>query len=597
VRTEYGIPAIILVLVLVGAFLLRVSGNLYDMPYGFHPDEKQYLHNALRMMSEGAPRPVDFRNPPLYSYAILLSLYALFAGQYAIGHVAGIDEFVSRLPPQVRFGTARVLTALAGTGTGLLLCLIGRRFGGTRAGLVAAFLYSVAFVSVREAHFAVNDTAMVFLVTLAFLFALRWCDHGRGLDLLFGGLVAGLATATKYNGMVAILPLVAALAVGQHGRDRLSGPAGIREAGSRGLGLLIAAMIGFLLGNPYAALDGRAFLSGLTAQYGYRGMSWGGQTGIPVPLLVFETLSMELGWPLLLAVPVALWWCLARGGARSKAASLAFIPALGLVLYHSSQRLFFARFMLPCTPFIVLICAWGIVGCLDESRAFWTRRRFMLWALVAVLAALPFARSLKLTAILHQRDTRILATRYLERIAPAGSSVVREIEMYYTPPLDPGRYRLPTLSSDPSRYDPTAAPADYYVFSSFVTGRWRGISDAGTRVLKLALERRGFTRITFGPLRERAELPFEIEQVYLPYRRLFQYERPGPEITIYARPGMPLPSAGGLHEADPPGGVSSRRIRGGDRPYAGTPGRSGLVRSARPESRDAARPTLFAQSG
>jgi hypothetical protein len=81
----------------------------------------------------------------------------------------------------------------------------------------------------------------------------------------------------------------------------------------------------------------------------------------------------------------------------------------------------------------------------------------------------------------------------------------------------------------------------------------------------LRLQERGFARITLTPLRKQGELPFEIEQVYLPYRRLFQYERTGPEIAIYARPGMPLPPPGeALRRAGHPGAAGPGGTRRGD---------------------------------
>jgi len=201
--------------ILALAILLRASGNLYDMPYGFHPDEGKYLNRATRMMSEGTLNPRYFLNPPLYSYAILGSLYVLFGVQSAFGGVASRPDFIATLPPPVAFWIARGLSALAGATTCLLLFLIGRRFGGELAGLLAAGFYAVAFLSVRDAHFAVNDIPMVCLLTLAFLYAVRLLEGGRTRDLVIGGLVAGLAAATKYNGAIALLPLLLACVIGR----------------------------------------------------------------------------------------------------------------------------------------------------------------------------------------------------------------------------------------------------------------------------------------------------------------------------------------------------------------------------------------------
>jgi len=531
--------------ILVLAFLLRVAGNLYDMPDGFHPDEKQYLQKAKRMLSEGTLDPVTFINPPLYSYAIRASLYVLFGVQWAAGGVASRPDFIATLKPSLAFGIARGLTALAGTTICLLLFLIGRRFGGDLAGLLAACFYAVAFLSVRDAHFAVNDIPMVCLVTLAFLFAVRLLEGGRTRDLVIGGLVAGLAAATKYNGVIALLPLLVACVLGRPGREGAARPVRSAELAGQWMALVLMALAGFVLGNPYAVLDSPTFLSGLSQQYEYRGTVWRGQSIESVPILALESLVVELGAPLVILFPFAAAYCLYLRGARARATLLALSVILTLVVYHASHTLFFARFLLPCTPFIALVSAWGIVAFREACPAPWVRRPIVLWTGVALLVASPLARSIYLDLILQRPDTRLLAKAYLDRVAPPGSVVIREKPSHYTPALDPKRYRLLTLSSDPSLLHPAGQPGDFYLFNSFDTGRVAGILEAEERVLMAALERLGFSRITFSPLRDGGELPFQLDQVYLPYRHLYRYVRPGPTIVIYAHPGTPVPPLSG----------------------------------------------------
>jgi len=512
------------------------------MPYGFHPDEYQYFDDAVEMMRKGIFRPASFRNPPLFNYGILLVLYVVYGAQYATGTIASLAEFLPSLPRAFAFGIARGLAALAGTAICCLLYLLGRRFGGRPAGILVGTFYAVAFLSVRDAHFAVNDVPMVSLVTLAFLFALRLLEGGGHRDLVLGGLTAGLAAATKYNGAIALLPLLLAAALGAQG----AATAGrVARIGRAWLALLLLCLAGFLLGNPYSIFDTPALLAGVSTQYGLRGIMWLGQSTAPVPLLVLQTLLTELGWPMLLFFPFATAVCLARGGTRAKAALLALSVVLPLLLYHSLQTLFFGRFLLPCTPFIVLICAWGLVGLREASAVSWGRHQFVLWAGVGLLIISPLARSVYLDVILHRQDTRILAKEYLERVAPSRSiiAIIRDNSPYFTPPFNRMRYRLLNLPSDSPPPDPTMAPADYYIFSSFVTGQMSKSSAAKERSLLLALERHGFARTSISPLRDGEAPPFEPDQVYLPYHQLFRYERPGPIIVIYSRPGAPLPTS------------------------------------------------------
>jgi hypothetical protein len=283
------------------------------------------------------------------------------------------------------------------------------------------------------------------------------------------------------------------------------------------------------------------FLTGFTAQYQLRGTVWRGQSSAPVPFLALEALDVELGLPLLLFLPFAAGYALARGGMMAKAVQLAPSVVLPLVLYHALQALFFARFLLPCTPFLALIAACGIVAFREANPVSWARRPLALGAAVMLLVGSPLARSLYLHLILHRPDTRLLAKTYLDRVASPGSVIVRGWKSAYMPPLSPGRYRLLALSLDPSLLYRSGASADFYLFNSFDTGRMGGNVELEEQALVAALGRLSFVRVAFTPLRDDGAVPYAHDQVYLPYRNLFRYERPGPSIVIYARPGTLIP--------------------------------------------------------
>jgi 4-amino-4-deoxy-L-arabinose transferase-like glycosyltransferase len=532
--------------ILAVALILRLTGNLYDMPYRFHPDEHKYVGNAVVMMGRGTLNPEYFENPPFFTYIIVFGLYVLFGAQYAVGAVGNRAEFLAATWPTGTFGLARGLAAVAGTVTCLVLFVVGRRFGGERAGLLAAAFYAVAYLSVRDAHFAVNDVSMTCLVTLVFYFAVRFLEMGRSRDLIFGGLVLGLATATKYNGGIAFVPLLLACAMRPRTEETMAGMSRVVGIGLGWLTVCALGLVGFLVGNPYAVLDSDGFLAGFTAQYEFREQMWRGQSPVPVPVLILQALTLELGWPLALLFPIAAGYCLWNGGPRAKATALALSVIVPLSLYHSFHSLFFARFVLPATPFVALICAWGIVSFLEAGRTGWVNRPLTVGAAFVLLVALPAARSAYLGAILQQPDTRVLAKQYLDLVGPPGSTIVRQSDSTYMVPLSFQRYRVLSLKADPSLLRLTGAPADFYVFSSFAKGRVTGVPEADEKALIEELERRGFARVAFSPLRRGGEPPFELDQVYLPYRHLFRYARPGPVIVVYARPGIRMPPPGAV---------------------------------------------------
>ncbi|MGH7369799.1 MAG: ArnT family glycosyltransferase [Candidatus Methylomirabilaceae bacterium] len=538
---ETGSPFRQLAVTLVLAILLRVIGNQHDAPYWSHPDEHHYVGNAVQMFWAGTLNPAYFVNPPLYTYVILLGLYGVFGIQLLIGGAETRAGFLATLSPAVPFVIGRGLSALAGTATCLVLYLIGRRFGGHLAGLLAALVQAVAFLSVKDAHFATNDVPMVFLVTLTFLLAARFLDEGRTRDLILGGLTAGLATATKYNGVIALLPLGLACSLAPQCREGPERRSRAVQIARRWLALLVLAPAGFLLGNPYAVIDHEAFVSGFARIYGLRHKIWPGQRAEPIPLLALETLRIELGWALLIFVPLAAAVCLVRRGLRGRATVLAISLVLALLLYHLSQAYFMERFLLASTPFLALTCAWGLVSLFEAPWTAWARHRVAIWVgVVAVLIIAPLARSVYFDTILYRPDTRLLAKAYLDRVAPPGSVVVRQTESLYGPPVDPKRHRLLFLKFNRALLDTDRGTGDFYVFNSFDLGQVPGVSEDDERLLMTALERLGFSHVIFSPLRDGGDLWVERALSFRSYRHLFLYERPGPAIVIYARPGTPV---------------------------------------------------------
>src|SRR5439155_19146331 len=97
---------------------------------------------------------------------------------------------------------------------------------------------------------------------------LRYWRTGRRWDAVSSGLVIGLATSMKYPGALAGLPLLLACALRAHRtrpRPRPWWRCLVRaDAGLAGAG----AVVGFLVGTPFAALTPAEFLRGVVGEIG-----------------------------------------------------------------------------------------------------------------------------------------------------------------------------------------------------------------------------------------------------------------------------------------------------------------------------------------
>ncbi|MCB0214339.1 MAG: glycosyltransferase family 39 protein, partial [Anaerolineae bacterium] len=172
-----------LILCLWLAFLLRLWGLDFGLPYDFHPDEHQYIEAAINGHIGGSLN-LSFINPPLYTY-LLLAAYGLWF------------LFTPLAPDADWAATATVFARFWSVAFGLLTVALayrlGKRLFNQSAGLLASALLAVFFLPAREAHFAVNDTPAAFFVLLAIYFSVVIIQHPQQRTYLLAGLAVGLA--------------------------------------------------------------------------------------------------------------------------------------------------------------------------------------------------------------------------------------------------------------------------------------------------------------------------------------------------------------------------------------------------------------------
>jgi Dolichyl-phosphate-mannose-protein mannosyltransferase len=419
----------------VGALALRLWGIAQGLPYAYNSDENaHFAPRAVRMFEHGL-NPEYFANPPAFTY-LLHALYAVW-----FGGGAGARQAFALHPTEV-FVLARVAAALLGTAAVWLLYLVGARLFGRGVGLLAAALLAVAFLPVFYAHLALNDVPTLAPLTLSLLGTAGVLRKGRRRDYLLAGVGLGVGCATKYTAGIVLLPLLAA--AGAQYLERAPG-AGRRVAG----GLLLAgaaALAGFLLANPYAAIDFTRFHAELNHQSQLSGEAQGklgaGHTG-GVRYYLWS-LTWGLGWvPALAALGGALtvWRRDRRLGWLLVPAPLLFLAFMGL------QGRYFGRWLLPIFPIVCLLAAYFALalvtpvvnraqrrqdrrieertGGREEGRGPRLGIALTVLAIVA-LCAQGLVYSVHSDRVLSRADTRTLTREWMVAHIPAGARIVAE---------------------------------------------------------------------------------------------------------------------------------------------------------------------------
>jgi 4-amino-4-deoxy-L-arabinose transferase-like glycosyltransferase len=178
---------IILFMTGVLVFLFNLGGrDLWD------PDETRYAVVAREMREGGnwilphLNRKIYAEKPPLYFWLVNFSVFFL-----------GEDSEL----------TNRLLSALAGLGTLILVFYFGSRLFNSQVGLISSLILATCFFFPQISRWVMLDSllTLLFLLTLYCFYLGYEKEEGRGKYYLFAGLFMGLGVLTK--GPIAYLTL------------------------------------------------------------------------------------------------------------------------------------------------------------------------------------------------------------------------------------------------------------------------------------------------------------------------------------------------------------------------------------------------------
>jgi 4-amino-4-deoxy-L-arabinose transferase-like glycosyltransferase len=404
-----------LAVVLVAAAVLRFWAIHRGIPYAVQVDEPEIVERAVNMMRSGSLNPHFFDYPGLSLYIQLVVSIARFIA----GAIGGEWYSLAQATSGSFYLWGRIVTASFGIATVLLVYQAGMRWGARHA-LLASGLMAVLPLHVRYSHYVLTDTPLTFFVTLTFLLSLVAHERGTLASFVIAGAAAGLAAATKYNGGVAlIMPLLACWMTVPLRPGRLK----------TALTTIAASAGAFLLLAPYTVLDLPAFLDNfarLANQYRVAVVSeslW---------VLYFKYLVRHaFGWPAFLLAMGGMGLGivrLVRGPGRVRWA-LAVVFSLVYYTMLTTQKIVFARYLLPLTPTLCVLAAAAVVSGVSLLRRYEIPRaaRTALIAALTIAALLPPALiSVTGDRELAKESTVDQAYSWILQNIPAGANIVLE---------------------------------------------------------------------------------------------------------------------------------------------------------------------------
>ncbi len=415
--TENGKTArrLSLAAILLAALGLRLYGIDFGLPYlsncYYRPDETLIVVPAVRFF-ESLGNPGFFLYPNLMVTLCAGMDQVLFFLRGLFGFAKGADLAADfGRDPSPYFLAARFLSAVAGTVAAALVYGIARKLV-DRAGpaLLAALLYATAPLAVRDAHFGVTDTLLACFTAGAVLAMLRYLEHGKAPGWPRAGAFAtllGLALATKYTALVLFPVAAVAVLVVCKGR-------GYQAVLRHGLFIALWVAVVFLLINPYVVIDFDTAWADLAGEYQHQTRA-GPEAGAPGPANVFAPLRYGPG------ERIGLFFCLvgllvpAGLAARKHRLFLASVAILFLLPLGVTSHPFF-RYAVPALPVLSVLASLGIFSLLAGRPGV---LRLSLAGLVMVLAVGPCLwHSMEMDLLLAKEDTRTLAGRWIADHVP-----------------------------------------------------------------------------------------------------------------------------------------------------------------------------------
>jgi 4-amino-4-deoxy-L-arabinose transferase-like glycosyltransferase len=442
-----------LVLVLLSAALLRLWALGQGIPFAIGVDEPEIMERAVTMMKSGDYNPHFFDYPSFYIYLQMVMAIA----RYVIGAMSAEWTSLAQVRTADFYLWGRALTVAFGVGTVWLIFQAGLRWGARHA-LLAAAILAVMPMHVRESHYVLTDVPLTFFVAAAFVLSLRAHERGTAGAFAWAGAAAGLAAATKYNGVFALIfPLLACWMT-------------IPVQPSRAVAAFAALgafTVTYLIGAPYTILDLPAFLNG----FGHLSSLYHSNPALPerASVIYLKHLRINFGWPaLILAIAgfIMGFVRIARGPGRLRWA-LAVAFCVFYFWFISRQNIVFGRYLLPIVPLVSLLIACAVVSGVSLLRRYEIPRmaRSVLIVGLTVAALLPPS----VQAINWDRDagkvsTTSLAYGWVVSNVPPGSRVTIETRNLLLPPQYQSE-NLPQLRA--KSYDEyVAGHVDYLIASS-----------------------------------------------------------------------------------------------------------------------------------
>ena len=360
-------PVFLAVFLVFFSIGIRLPGVYHGLPNQFHTvtyfsDENTHITHIEAMdpskldfnpTSDKTPSALGGGTFHLYIYAAIAKAVS-YTGWIKL--VKDKNYYYSHPTEWSRlFILGRLLSALLGTGTVLLVFFAGRIWYGDITALLAAALLSIMPAHVIYSGFFLMNVPEVFLSLMSFYWLYKILKESKTKYYILAGLFAGLAVSTRFTAAPLPIMLIAAYL--------LSGDVN-KKPKQLIIGLAIIP-VAFFIGTPYAVLDYPHFLAAMRIPM--RVMAGQPFSLIGNTLTVLSSLAASSGLFVLLISLAGIALALIR---RSKADLITAGWSIFLIfMFLRAGESSIPGRLLPVLPYLSLLSASFMVWLYNKYRA------------------------------------------------------------------------------------------------------------------------------------------------------------------------------------------------------------------------------------
>ena len=348
---------IALLIILAVAAWLRLWNLTQGLPGLLHPDEGPVLDPIKRVLFSGSLHPWFFIYPALQMYLTAGVAALVYPFVSMTGAVGSWAQYCLHEPCLATIG--RGLVAAFGIGTVLLAYGVASCMHSSRAGLAAAAFMAVCPYHALDTRYTNVDVPMAFWGLASLWCAMSYTRTRKPAKLWLGAAFVGVATATKYLGLLFFVPLALAATASPLPRSWMEALRRLRL-----VPLLFAATAAcFFALAPYTLIDYPGFSAtmGHEMRYGYQSQfGWDlSPRGIIYHKFAYQLLA-SLPFTLGCGIYVVALLGLVAVWRRCRKTRAVFMAGVGThFLLVGSLEHIFPRYLVPLLP---MLCVAAGVG-------------------------------------------------------------------------------------------------------------------------------------------------------------------------------------------------------------------------------------------